>query len=245
MKYLLTVAINKYNGAALKGCVNDSNNMANLYRSKGYTVIQLLDEQATKNNIVDELVKLSNELVAGSTFIFHYSGHGSQIPSYDNTENDGLTEILCPFDLINEDGSWTNNYITDNELHYLFSTCRAGVFIETFFDCCHSGTITRDLKPDVRFRHLPTEIVEPVKLETKEIRTKNSVICFSAATDNQTAADAFINGTHQGAFTAAFLQSSGTRSERYVYILNYMKENGYTQTPQLTCEEQYLYLSLF
>lgn len=245
MKYLLSVAINAYKVAPLRGCINDSNHMAELYRQNGYEIIQLLDDAATRSNIIASLTELASTLVAGSKFVFCYSGHGSQLPSCDDTEEDGLTEILCPFDLINADGSWSDNFITDNELHYLFDAFKVGVDIECLIDSCHSGSITRDIKPDVRYRYVECKIATPVKLVNKDISGNREVICWSGCLDSQTSADAFIDGIYQGAFTASFLKTEGTRGNRYLAMLTDMKAVGYTQLPQLTCSEAALHLPLF
>jgi hypothetical protein len=241
MKVVLSVAINKYNGAPLRGCINDSNNITALLAINGYSVTKLQDADATKANIINELTKICSSLTVGDHFIFHYSGHGSQLPTAAPDEEDFLTEILCPYDLINVDGSWTDNYITDDELRNIFNTVNVGVIVECILDCCHSGTATRSLKPNIVSRY----ILPPANLskEINNIKTFNiklndvAIICWSGCTDSQTSADAYIGDTFQGAFTAALLTNDLNTSRQVIYqqIQSYMTNNGYTQTPQIYC----------
>lgn len=246
VKKLLTVAINSYNVAPLRGCVNDSNNVLALCNALGYQTQQLIELAATKQNIMTSLYQASKELVAGDKFIFHYSGHGSQIPCNDGTETDGLTEILCPIDLINPNGSWNNTFIMDNELNEVFSQFAEGVEIECLLDCCHSGTATRELKPNVAYRYISAGVLseKPVVIKSS-LAPAREVICWSGCKDEQTSADAFIDGTYQGAFTAALLKTTGTRRERYAALTAILKQAGFSQEPQLTCAESLLDQPLF
>lgn len=237
----LSVAINQYNTAPLRGCINDSNNLVNALKEKNFTAITLHNEQATKQNILVNLANTASSLVSGDHFIFHYSGHGSQIPCYRNDEEDGLTEILCPFDLINVDGTWTNNYITDDELSSILHSIQEGVTIECFFDCCHSGTATRDLMPNVVYRYIQANNnVEPKEIVKFNPGKSDRIICWSGCRDDQTSADAYIDNTFQGAFTAALLKNnfSGTRQQLYDSVVAYMQVNRFTQVPQLYCTEE-------
>jgi hypothetical protein len=246
VKKLLTVAINSYNVAPLRGCVNDSNNILAVCAANGYQTVQLIEDQATKHNIMTKLLEISKELVAGDKFMFHYSGHGSQIPCNDGTETDDLMEVLCPFDLINPDGSWNNTFIMDNELHDIFCQFAPGVEIECLLDCCHSGTATRDLKPNVAYRYISAGVLNSEPTVVKfNVSCTREVICWSGCKDEQTSADAFLDGTYQGAFTAALLKSTGTRRERFAMLTAILKQVGFPQEPQLTCAESLLDQPLF
>lgn len=245
MKKLLTVAINSYKVAPLRGCVNDSNNVKEVFTRQGYDVIQLIEQDAIKQNIINALESIGRDLKSGDKFVFHYSGHGSQIPTNDTSEEDGLTEILCPFDLINADGSWTNNYLTDDEISTIFSNYPEGVIIECLLDCCHSGTATRDLKPNVAYRYIEAKDVTNQVVEKFNIAKQRDIICWSGCRDDQTSADAFMDGMFQGAFTASLLKTSGTRQTRYAGIVEMIKRYGFTQCPQLSCSDFDLSEELF
>lgn len=248
MRKALSVAINMYNGAPLRGCINDSVNISSILQQNGFEVSTLHDAEATKQNILAKLSELVNSLTENDTFIFHYSGHGSQIPTNDVNEEDHLTEILCPFDLILPNGNWTNNFITDDELANIFNN--ATCIVECFLDCCHSGTATRELRPVVisRYVYPPTESVRTVSGFKKfelGVKCNTRVVCWSGCRDDQTSADAFIDNSFQGAFTAALLRSTGTREQRLYTIVEFMRKQGYTQIPQLYCPDEFKQANIF
>ncbi|KAH9922517.1 uncharacterized protein B0H18DRAFT_514472 [Fomitopsis serialis] len=52
---------------------------------------------------------------AGDHFVFHFSGHGDQVPNLDGTEDDGLDEIIWPVDVeLAPDGTVAGNFIKDD-----------------------------------------------------------------------------------------------------------------------------------
>ncbi len=52
----------------------------------------------------------------GDEIFFHFSGHGTQVPTSDPAEADGKDEAICPCDM---------NVITDNDLRAIFSPLKA------------------------------------------------------------------------------------------------------------------------
>lgn len=239
MKYLLTIAINQYHTAPLRGCINDSVNLANFLSAQGFEIHSLHDQQATRQGILNKVAELGSKLKPNDYLVVHYSGHGSQIPCTKGDEADGLTEIICPIDLINPDGSWTNNYITDDNISDLLTKLDETISVEFFMDCCHSGTLTRDLKP-----FAPRQLDYPVRsgITHTSIPFKPvfaNVITWSGCQDNQTSADAFINNDFQGAFTYALLKHAGlgkTRQETFQLMTSWLADNGYSQKPNISVQ---------
>jgi hypothetical protein len=133
-KRALLVGINYIGtGYDLKGCINDANNMKLMLEGKGFTDITMLTEAAaTTANMKAALINLVAESEPGDVLVFHYSGHGSQLPS--TTEADGYEEIICPYDL-----DWRTNVITDDFLKSVFNSAPNGVNITVILDCCNSG----------------------------------------------------------------------------------------------------------
>lgn len=256
IKKALLVGINKYKipGANLNGCVNDVTNVRDiLLKYFGFDIpnIRLLvDERATKSNIISHLNWLVTKAKAGDKLLFHYSGHGSQIRDMDGDElKDHMDEILCPHDM-----DWDGVFITDDELAGIFSSLLNGVKLEVLLDCCHSGTGTRELsaisklplelslKP--RFLRPPPDISARMDddLEVKKLMRQSNPsnhVLFAACKDNQTSADAYIKGSYNGAFTYYFCkhirENSGviTRAELIRRVRASLKFNGFSQVPQL------------
>lgn len=138
----LCVGIDRYAAAPLGGCVNDAHAWVNALGRLGFGGARtLLDQQATRAAIVDQLHALVGGSRAGDVIVFHYSGHGTSVPDYDGDEAGGDTpgfdEALVPYD--GDDGE----LLVDDDLRVLFGALPDGVNLTCFFDCCFSGTITR------------------------------------------------------------------------------------------------------
>lgn len=262
----LLVGINDYNGNGdLKGCVNDVTNMRNIlktyYGFNNSDIHVLIDKRATKKNILLRLKNLVKEAnnAQGGMAVFHISSHGSQIRDWDGDElKDQLDEIICPHDM-----DWDGQFITDDTLNEIFIDLHKDVLLEVFLDCCHSGDGLREhtfnrppeLGPENptlnRYMNPPNDIVcrtegETEKLSRKSFRNsykdRTHHILWAACRDNQTSADAPIDGTYNGAFTYYFckhMRESGGHLSRAALldrIRNSLSHNGYSQVPQLECE---------
>jgi len=251
MKKALLIGINDYPGTFndLMGCVNDVMNMQDLLVSLfGFTkenIVMITDRDATTINILKALEMLVHGATAGDLLVFHYSGHGSQVPDTHGDEADKLDEILCPYDL-----DWKSNVIRDDDLARIFDTLDPNVHLEVFLDSCHSGTGLRGLdsayrKP--RFMPMPEEMA-PAPGKTNQARTIKPVraqVLWSACKATQYAADAHLNGKYGGAFTTLFCecvrgaQGKLSRSALLKALRADLKKNGFVQVPQLETSTKY------
>jgi len=252
----LLVGINKYkmSGADLQGCVNDVTNMLDIllkyfgFAAKDIRV--LVDERATKKNIMERLTWLVSRAKADDRLLFHYSGHGSQIVDQDGDElKDKMDEIICPHDM-----DWESNFISDDDLRALFANLPKGVNLEVVLDSCHSGTGTREMLaiqglPSVlsfkpRFLAPPVDIAcrADEDMEVRRLLKGNNPmnhVLFAGCRDNQTSADAYINGSYNGAFTYYLCkhlrdtQGNTTRAELIKRVRASLKFNDFSQIPQL------------
>ncbi|MBN1859856.1 MAG: caspase family protein [Candidatus Thermoplasmatota archaeon] len=100
-------------------------------------IVLLLNEDATKQNILDSLIDISSLVDGDDVFLFSWNGHGTQIEDLDGDDGDGKDEAICPYDTQKEGGEILN-VITDDELDSYFSMIPAeGLFL--MFECCMSG----------------------------------------------------------------------------------------------------------
>ncbi|HOV88287.1 MAG TPA: caspase family protein [Syntrophobacteraceae bacterium] len=245
MKKALLVGINDYPGTFcdLMGCVNDVQNMQDLLTSlfgfRKEDICILTDRDATALNILKALEMLVYDAKPGDQLIFHYSGHGSQVPDTSGDEKDRWDEILCPYDL-----DWSENVVRDDDLNRIFETVPAGVHVEVFLDSCHSGTGLRALEGEYRkqrFLPVPVEVMgscTPVK-SIKPIKPAKVQVLWAACRSNQYAADALLNGKYGGAFTTFLCDlvrsSQGTisRKDLLTTLRKGLKANRFAQVPQL------------
>lgn len=243
MKKALLVGINDYPGSRndLTGCVNDTANLKSLLADQfGWAsgdMRVLTDSRATRSAIMDGLADMVAKASAGDLLVFHYSGHGSQVPDQDEDEaSDQLDEVLCPRDF-----SWDGCWICDDDLSDVFSNLPKEAHLEVILDCCHSGTGTREIalgrsaaavsagiagaisaRPrTARVRYLapPPEAadrraaprrsatVAKVGLLVKAKPRGLNHVLWAACKSDQYSADAEIGGSPNGAFTWFFCEA--------------------------------------
>lgn len=243
MKKALLVGINDYPGSGndLAGCVNDTANLKNLlvkefgFDAAGIRI--LTDSRATRAGIMDGLETMVSRASAGDVLIFHYSGHGSQVPDQDGDErSDHMDEVLCPRDF-----SWDGCWISDDDLSDVFSRLPKGVHLEVLLDCCHSGTGTREIAVGggsgvvsaslaravgvrtarVRYLQPPPEVMTRFTGASRRTEGAGKVgrlvkasprglnhVLWAACRSDQYSADADIGGSPNGAFTWFFCESA-------------------------------------
>jgi|LSQX01.3.fsa_nt_gb hypothetical protein len=131
MKNALIIGINDYGNPKnnLNCCVNDANKVASLLEfnddgSRNFSIIKLLDEEATYDNIEEKIKVVFNN--DSDISIFYFSGHG-----FDD-ENDGR---ICTYDYrANHMGIRFRDILELIER----TKCKNKIII---LDCCHAGKI--------------------------------------------------------------------------------------------------------
>jgi len=152
--YALVVGLDQYPAPVrcLDGCVNDAKGFSNLlqqqYKVPAEQIRTLLDADATRDAIIggfrEHLSKAKEEDLA----VFFFAGHGSQVPTgglFVEIEPDGKNESLVCYDSRTPDGY----DLVDKDVATLIQELTAsGPRLTVVFDCCHSGSGTRDLDDD-------------------------------------------------------------------------------------------------
>jgi uncharacterized caspase-like protein len=149
----------------LRGAENDADAVhALLAKHFGFSPdnIKVLKGNGAKfANIQREFQSLSEKLSDNDRFVFHFSGHGTQIddvPPVNDEADDGLDEALCPAD-VTADGK---NLIVDDQLADWLGDIRAEK-ITVILDCCHSGTGIKDIGDSALERYLEISKTHPMR----------------------------------------------------------------------------------
>jgi uncharacterized caspase-like protein len=154
--WALLVGINEYISPGIRtlyGCVNDVQAMQRFLMNQmnvpDNQVKVLINQEATRDEIIRWFKKFlieNPDIPKDSQLIFHYSGHGSQMRNIDGTEPDGMDETIVPHD------SRVNNIfdIPDKTLAGLIDKLAVakGDNITVILDSCHSGSGTREIRPE-------------------------------------------------------------------------------------------------
>jgi len=184
-RFALLVGVQKYAHLApheqLAGCENDTQLVRRLlterYGFRDADIVVRTNEAATGDAIREEFSRLVQRVrslpaEAGTAqVVFHFSGHGSQVPDQPEgdpncDEQDGLDETLVPYDATKQGGP---EDVRDDELHdFVNQLCADGkARAWVILDCCHSGTGARGA---TRFRSLERGSVLPLGPEQQRTR---------------------------------------------------------------------------
>ena len=96
-RYAIVVAIDYYKNSSitpLNNAVEDARKNSRLLKSKGFRVLSLYNEDATKSNIVDAIRKIRRFSKDRGSVLFYFSGHGDGL-----TLKNGVREgYILPYD---------------------------------------------------------------------------------------------------------------------------------------------------
>ena len=199
--YSLHVALNYLDPAAyggwegvLGGCLNDADAWQYLADCRGVNSRKLVNENATADSVVGEILTAAELCETGDIFLLTYSGHGGQVPDHNNDEPDGADETWFLFD----------RQLIDDEIFAALSHFKAGCRVVVVSDSCHSGTVTRGpqvaegersrLAPayacKANFDSIGNSILDGVKgMPVQACELKCPVLLLSGCQDNQTSGD--------------------------------------------------------
>lgn len=228
--------------AALRGCVNDANNMEQLLVQQGFPqdschMVKLVDDSRDRNylptraNILRACQWLLQGVAKGDVLFFHYSGHGAQVPDRSGLEADGYNETILPMD-------YKSGQITDDALWgSLVYPLPDGVRLCSVMDCCHSGTgLDLPYECDIRTGRW-IEDVNPA-------HSRGDAILFSGCEDSQTSADTFDKYQAGGAMTQSFIRAFqenpfASYPEFMAAIHRHLRQRGFRQRPQLSASQRF------
>ena len=249
--YALLVGINAYPEKPLQGCINDVKAMED-YLKAFYgenprvklhikRMIDTDEEKPIRENLIKGFDHFKNA-ESGDTCLFYYSGHGSYSPAPEGfwTDATGMVQSFVCLDSRAEGG----RDLIDKEMGFLIWKTvegRPGVNFIAITDCCHSGTITKNIDDSGITDRMCSANSVPSKAEdyfgfdyTKDgkrgyeismdangkkkltVRQGNH-IHIAASGDKQTSKELTIDGARRGAFTHSLLKTLHSSGNQITY----------------------------
>ena len=234
----------------LNGCCNDSRDMRALVFShffKDREMGHLEDYAATKRDIWAALSSLQERAIIDKLPLVMISGSGHGITYPDRSEADGLGEGIACTDTRVAGKDWNpDTFISDKDLHKLLCGFPSTTIVEVWLDTCFSGGMDRAMIPgdSHRFMPLPGKKLMPVFPNSRvTVGLPANVIMWTAASENQTAADALLAHEYHGAFTYFWVKAfkenpKSSRLELLLKTRELLAKAGYQQWPRLKCWEK-------
>jgi len=197
--YALFVGINNYPSNPLNYCVNDVVGMqANLTSASnwsGASITTLTDGQATKSGIQSAFATLAAQVVAGDTFFFYYSGHGS---------NSNGVAYLIPVDST----GYTNSCISATELKTWSDSINTNAKKFFCLDSCYSGGF---IGKGMTSKYVPIKGSQTVFTGIgfdRQMETLSNMVFLTASSGTQTSVES--SSLQHGAFTYYVMEGLGT-----------------------------------
>ena len=137
--------------------VEDVNLLSPILKNQGFTVSALIDEQATYQNITDQLSSFVNKTKKGDIVYLHFSTHGQPVEDINGDEEDGWDEAIVPIDaykLYRKGVYEGKNHLLDDQLNAIVKKLRTKIgysgILYIVIDACHAGTSSRANDETVR-----------------------------------------------------------------------------------------------
>jgi len=263
-QYAIVVGIDHYKRLSiprLNNAVTDARSVASLLRQKGFSVIELYNENATKERILDALKQIKERATPQDATLFYFAGHGDGVSGHNNVREG----YILPYDF----GSDLNNPNTD-VMQYdksaisisslvMYSRDTKAKHIGIILDSCFSGLAMESKYTNKALSSSDAKALDHVEYDTKtrsvRIKTTNVASTLSAdsnqkinqlfkdllakksiniltAGDDQPVSD----GSEHSPFTQAFLEVLSDQNKkgyiRFTTLADYIKQYVERQTQQ-------------
>ena len=130
--------------------VEDIHLLSPILKKQGFYLTTLLDEQATYQNITNQLSTFTNQTKKGDVVYLHFSAHGQPVEDLNGDEEDGWDEAIIPIDAYKnyKKGVYEGKkHLLDDQLNTYIKKLRTKIgstgFLYVVIDACHSGTSSR------------------------------------------------------------------------------------------------------
>lgn len=137
--------------------VEDVNLLSPVLKKQGFVLTNIIDEQATYQNITTQLSSFIKNTKKGEIIYLHFSTHGQPVEDIDGDEEDGWDEAIVPIDAykLYKKGVYEGKrHLLDDQLnkHVMKLREKIGVdgFLYVVIDACHAGSSSRANDETVR-----------------------------------------------------------------------------------------------
>lgn len=137
--------------------VEDVRLLEPILKKQGFYLTTLLDEEATYQNITNQLAKFINKTKSGDIVYLHFSSHGQPVEDLNGDEDDGWDESIVPIDAykLYKKGVYEGKmHLLDDKLNEFVKRLRVKIgtkgMLYVVIDACHAGTSSRANDETVR-----------------------------------------------------------------------------------------------
>lgn len=242
--------------------VEDVNLLNPILKNQGFITTTLLDDQATFDNIVSQIVKFTNKTKKGDIVYLHFSAHGQPVEDLNGDEEDGWDESIVPIDAykIYKKGFYEGQkHLTDDLLNKYVKKLREKIgtsgFLYVVIDACHAGTASRANDQTIRGTHVGftynNKVFKPStnKKSHYQIETsakQSNVLFIEACRPDQVNTEIKVNGKRFGPLSYNIVQTLSsftlsTNANEFIYNIKHtvIKTGRWPNNQNLVTETSY------
>ena len=248
-EYAIVVGIDHYKRLSLprlSNAVNDARSVAKILRKRGFEVIELYNENATKERILDALKKIKQTSTSQDATLFYFAGHGDGVSGHNGVREGYILPYDFNADLNNPNADvmyYDKSAISISSL-VMYTRDTKAKHIGIILDSCFSG-LAMDSKyakksiPSSSAKELDS-VEYDAKTRSVRIRpTKESVVATNNASSNSNSSSSIFrdllnkksiniltagddqpvsDGSNHSPFTQALLKALGEDGTKKGYI---------------------------
>jgi len=171
-QYAIVVGINNYEKRSiptLSNAVNDARSVSEILRKKGFSIIELYNENATKDRILDALKKIKQISTDQDSTLFYFAGHGDGVSGKNNVREG----YILPFNFGSELNSPTADvmYYDKSALSIsslvMYSRDTKAKHIGIILDSCFSGLAMESKYAKKSLVGLNSKNIDGVEVDTQ------------------------------------------------------------------------------
>ena len=235
-------ALTSYQWNNING-IEDVNLLSPILFNQGFSIITLLDKEATYKNIVTQLSDFSDNIKKGDIVYLHFSAHGQPVEDTNGDEEDGWDEAIVPIDaykIYKKDLYDGNRHLIDDQLNKYVKRLREKIgpkgFLYVTIDACHAGTSSRANDETVRGTRVGftnnNKVYKPSSNKRSHYKVESSaklanVVFVEACRPDQVNTEIKVEGKRFGplSYNIAQVLSKSPLSTEPMAFLNNLKES--------------------
>ncbi|MBC8063491.1 MAG: caspase family protein, partial [Chlorobia bacterium] len=229
--------------STLKGCVNDAQSIGEALRQQGFKVTLLINSQATRQAILDSLVKAQTSVKKEERFVFYFAGHGRKAPRFAIMPSDAT---ISGVDLEPKDINDPIQKIPAKSRTILLDSCFSGGMAAGEMSKGLDGFTSRffDGEQDRSIKFGPPKSQGSSSNKPEKFETASGICYYTASLDSEQALEANMDdGKRHGLFTYGLLKNlkagklwSEVHNDVKKQMGKRLENSGRTQNPMISTQ---------
>jgi hypothetical protein len=153
-QYALIVGINTYQNSKeiqnLYNAVPDAQEIAKIFTKLGYQVVELYNEQATRENILHNFSNIRKKSKANDSFVFYFAGHGQALTIGSKDRVGYIIPYDAQIDLMDNDVFVYDKEAIALNLLTRYSISMRSKHVALLLDSCFSGLAMKRSIPEIK-----------------------------------------------------------------------------------------------